>query len=77
MEIECVVCGSQNDLRALRCFVCGAELPPTSTLTDHYDSTLNPSSLQGLHVRLSGWYASPCMPYTGWEWLLPRDGCDC
>ena len=52
MEIECVVCGSQNDLRALRCFVCGAELPPTSTLTDHYDSTLNPSSLQGLHASV-------------------------
>ena len=52
MEIECVVCGSQNDLRALRCFVCGAELPPASTLAGHYDSTLNPSSLQGLHVSV-------------------------
>ena len=52
MEIECVVCGSQNDLRALRCFVCGAELPPTSVGVDHYDSTLNSSSLQGLHASV-------------------------
>ncbi len=31
METECVVCGSANDYRSLRCFVCGAELPPKAT----------------------------------------------
>lgn len=48
METECVVCGSQNDLRSLRCFVCGAELPPVSVANEPHEAILKLTSVQGL-----------------------------
>lgn len=47
-ETECVVCGSVNDIRTLRCFVCGAELPPQVTALSALDDERALSSFQAL-----------------------------
>ena len=48
METECVVCGSVNDIRSSRCFVCGAELPPQGTSLSTKNGERGLSSFQAL-----------------------------